>query len=117
MGSQLKLNTELWELKQQVCSNCQDLDGIRREAQNRFVAPSLRYSSAPRLSLLPVLSMRTKNLGYDNTQDMLSNVQDHAARGLDTLHRHTARAVQSFSDGSWLASMGRISSRMNIMNA
>jgi len=111
MGSQMKLNTELWELKQQLCSNCQDPEGIRREPQNRFVAPSLRYSSAPRLSLLPVLSMRTKNLGYDRNEDMLANVRGHAARGLETLHRHTAKAVQHFSDSSWLASIGRLPSR------
>jgi len=140
VGSQEKLNTELLELKQQVYNNCQDLEGIRREAQSRFAARSPRYSNAT-LSPPPAFvthqhptdfedhvsdfaaspptstSVTTKNLGYDDTQDMLSNVQDHAARGLDTLHRHTARAVQSFSDGSWLASMGRISSRMNIMNA
>jgi len=111
MGSQMKLNTELWELKQQVCSNCQDLEGLRREPQNRFVAPSLRHSSAPRPSPPPVLSTTTKNLGYDKTEDMLANVQGHAARGLETLHRHTARAVQHFLDSSWFASMGRLSSR------
>jgi len=152
VGSQMKLNTELRELKQQVYSNCQDLDGIRREAQNRFVAPSLRYSLAPSLSPPPVLStqqqpadlelspapvfstrqppenledhltnlpaspptstsMTSKNLGYDNTEDMLANVRGHAARGMETLHRHTARAVQHFSDSSWLASMGRLSCR------
>jgi len=134
MGSQMKLNTELRELKQQVYSNCQDLEGIRREAQNRFVTTSHRYSTAPRLSPPPVVSteqpadfdedltnfpassptstsMTTKNLGYDNTEDMLANVRGHAARGLETLHRHTARAVQHFSDSSWLAGLGRLSSR------
>eukprot|EP00419_Tripos_fusus_P035334 CAMPEP_0172783354 /NCGR_PEP_ID=MMETSP1074-20121228/204394_1 /TAXON_ID=2916 /ORGANISM="Ceratium fusus, Strain PA161109" /LENGTH=329 /DNA_ID=CAMNT_0013620343 /DNA_START=3 /DNA_END=992 /DNA_ORIENTATION=+ len=140
VGSQEKLNMELRELKQQVYSNCQDLEGIRQEEQSRFAARSHRYSNA-RLSPPPAVSTQqqpmdpeddlidfpaspptsnsvtTKNLGYDNTQDMLSNVQDHAARGLDTLHRHSARALQKVSDGSWLASVGRISTRMNVTNA
>jgi len=153
MGSQMKLDTQLRELKEQVYTNCQDIEGVRREAQNMLVAPSFRYSTAPRLSppppalstqqqpadlqLLPLprystrlpsealearltkspdslpasTSMTSKNLGYDNTEDMLANVRGHAAHGLETLHRHTARAVQHFSDSSWLASMGRLSCR------
>jgi len=113
----MKLDTQLRELKQHVYGNCQDLEYIQREAQNRFVAPSLRHYTAPRLSPPPVLStststsMTTKNLGYDNTEDMLANVRGHAACGLETLHRHTARAVQHFPDSSWLSSMRQLSSR------
>jgi len=68
MGSQLKLNTELWELKQQLCSSCQDPEGVRRKPQNKFVAPSLRHSSAPRLSPPPVPKTTTKNVrGSDSS--------------------------------------------------
>jgi len=98
MGSQIKLNTELWELKQQLCS--------------KSSAPSRQVSTSTAPSPPPVQSMATKkNLGYDNTEDMLANARGHASRGLETLHRHTARAVQHFSDSSWLASMGRLPSR------
>jgi len=97
MGSQIKLNTELWELKQQLCS--------------KSSAPSRQVSTSTAPSPPPVQSMATKkNLGYDNTEDMLANARGHASRGLETLHRHTARAVQHFSDSSWLASMGRLPS-------
>jgi len=70
MGSQMKINAELWKLKRQLSSN----------------------SSAPRVTHPRV----NRNLGYDNKQEMLANVQGHAARGLRTLHRHTTRAVQHF---------------------
>jgi len=136
-GSQQRLNMELQELKQQVYCTCQDLEIIRRESQKKLVGPSSLYSDAPRLSPPPVLltrqppvdlednlndlpvpspkstSMSTKNLGYESTQDILSSVRGHAARGLSTLHRHTSRAVQNFSDSSWLASMGQGSTRIS----
>jgi len=133
-GSQMRLSMELQELKQQVHSTCRDLEGIRRDAQNKCEAKFSRYSTEQRLSPPPVLSMRqpadfddnlmnlpastptstsmtSKNLGYDNREDMLANMRGYAARGLETLHRHTASALQRFSDSSWLANMGRLSSR------